>query len=237
MVHVPFLLFLSFDNPTVLGTLNFCKILFSKLYLVSAGEERGRGIAHFLDQHRRTLWIHSRGFTPFSRKQWEGVSLTLPTRFLGCLVVYLPLQYTAGTVIFSICPKCFGGRKWIQYLLPRQKSILTRTNAFHIPVQLGADLVFMVLFLMQHLCAVFHLQSGMHRTKAQRNTALLPPTKSKLVSLSIPSLHHLENLLLVKFSSDVQCSLEQICSLFKRQLQFASNQQTSAVIQKEKVNH
>lgn len=55
MVHVPFLLFLSLDNPTVLGTLNFWKILFSKLYLVSTGGERGRGIAHFLDQHRRTL--------------------------------------------------------------------------------------------------------------------------------------------------------------------------------------
>lgn len=156
---------------------------------------------------------------------------------LGCL--FTTSIYSRYSDIFHL-PKVFWGereRKWIQYLLPRQKSILTRTNAFHIPVQLGADLVFMVLFLMQHLCGVFHLQSGMHRTKAQRNTALLPPTKSKLVSLSILSLHHLENLLLVKFSSDVQCSLEQICSLFKRQLQFASNQQTSAVIQKKKVNH
>lgn len=124
-----------------------------QLYLVSTGEGRERGIAHFLDQHRRTLWIHSRGFTPFAGKQWEWVSLTLPTWFLGWLAVYLPLHYTAVTVAFSICPKCFGerDRKWIQYLLPRQKSILTRTNAFYIPVQLRADLAFMVLFLMQSM--------------------------------------------------------------------------------------
>lgn len=136
-------------NSIVLGTLKFWKLLCSSYTLLVLGEGGEEELLIFLDQYR-SLWIHSRVFTPFAGKQWEWVSLTLPTRFLGCLVVYLPLHCTAVTVIFSICPKCFGerDRKWIQYLLPRQKSILTRTNAFYIPVQLRADLVFMVLFLM-----------------------------------------------------------------------------------------
>lgn len=102
-------------------------------------------------------------------------SLTLPAGFLGCLVVYLPLHCTALTVIFSICPKCFGerDRKWIQYLLPRQKSILTRTNAFFIPLQLRAGLVFMVLFLVQPMCWVsFAKRQAQGETGAEPSSLL-----------------------------------------------------------------
>lgn len=143
---------------------------------------REENLPHFLDQHKE-LW----DFIPEAFSLLQGnTENEFPwhsNTILGCLVVYLPLHYTAVTVIFSICSNCFGerDRKWIQYLLPRHKSILTRTNAFYIPLQLGADLVFMVLFLVQSLCWVSFAK---WHTQEERPRAFLPPAKSKFISLA-----------------------------------------------------
>lgn len=81
--------------------------------------------------------------------------------------------------------KCFGEREEVNpILIFKAKSILTRTNAFYIPVQLKTNLVFMMLFCIQFSAVCFICKVACPGIKAQRNITLLPHTRSKLVFLA-----------------------------------------------------
>ena len=167
MALVPLFLLLSFHNSIVTSDSELLETTLLRLYLVSTG---GWGrIAYLLNQHRLTLCVHSRGCTPFvplcSETMKMGFAET--TNKISALLdrIFTTSIYSSYSGIFHLC-HCFGERERANpMLISKAKLILTRTNAFYIPVQLKTNLVFMMFFFTQHSCGVFHLQSGKHRNK------------------------------------------------------------------------
>lgn len=84
---------------------------------------------------------------------------------LDSISIFTTLIHSSYSGIFHLS-KCFGEREKVNPMpISKAKLILTRTNAFYIPVQLKTILVFMMLSFIRYSCGVFHLQNGMHRNK------------------------------------------------------------------------